>query len=106
MVAGVRIGSDGGNFEQSIPLGSVRLRLQHTTSRKSLTFVEGLPQQIDLRVALKSFRKAFYCNGYLVKDEATGMQRMVLTGDQRSEVMKYLKDHDIVPQDCIRVCGL
>lgn len=105
-MAGVQIGSDGGDFEQSIPLGSVRLRLQHKTSRKSLTCVEGLPQHIDLRVMLKSFRKAFYCNGYLVKDEDTGMQSMVLTGDQRSEVMKYLKDHDIVPIDCIRVFGL
>ena len=41
----------------------VHVRIQARTARKSLTLIEGMPQDIDLKKVLRYFKKAFqFCD--------------------------------------------
>ncbi len=50
----------------------VHLKFQQRTTRKCLTLVQGLPDDLDLKKILRSFKKAWCCNGTTVEDEEHG----------------------------------
>lgn len=83
----------------------VHVRFQKRNNKKCLTLIEGIPKDIDLKKVLRYFKKAFSCNGTIVSDPDTGDKIMQLTGDNRKEVERFLKEEFIVPESCVRVHG-
>mmetsp|Transcript_7578 Transcript_7578/g.14188 ORF Transcript_7578/g.14188 Transcript_7578/m.14188 type:complete len:107 (-) Transcript_7578:5205-5525(-) len=92
-------------FEDKQVQGFVHLRIQKRTNRKCLTIIEGMPRDIDLKKVLKHFKKTFSCNGTILKNEDTDEQVLQLTGDNRREVAAFLRDEQIVAEDCIKMYG-
>jgi translation initiation factor 1 len=83
----------------------VHVRIQKRTNKKCLTIIEGIPKDIDLKKVLRYFKKAFSCNGTIVSIEESDDKIIQLTGDNRKEVEKFLKEECIVPENCVRVHG-
>mmetsp|Transcript_26598 Transcript_26598/g.47796 ORF Transcript_26598/g.47796 Transcript_26598/m.47796 type:complete len:107 (+) Transcript_26598:6009-6329(+) len=92
-------------FEETKVQSFVHIRTQKRTNRKCLTIIEGMPRDIDLKKVLKYFKKTFSCNGTILKNEDTEESIMQLTGDNRREVAQFLKDEQIVGEDCIKLHG-
>lgn len=69
----------------------VHIRIQQRNGRKTLTTVQGVPNEYDPKKLLKYFKKEFACNGTLVEDEDLG-QVIQLQGDQRTNVSQMLID--------------
>jgi len=84
--------------------GYIHLRIQQRNGRKTLTTVQGLPKEYDLKRLLKAFKKDFACNGTLVEDEELGMV-IQLQGDQRIKVATFLVDEGISQKTNIKVHG-
>ena len=83
----------------------VHVRIQKRNNKKCLTLIEGMPKDIDLKKVLRYFKKAFSCNGTIVTNQETEEKIIQLTGDNRKEVEKFLKEEGIVPESCVRVHG-
>lgn len=50
----------------------VHLHFQQRTTRKCLTLVQGLPDDLDLKKILRAFKKAWCCNGTCVEHDEWG----------------------------------
>lgn len=83
---------------------SIHIRVQQRNGRKTLTTVQGLPQQLDQRKILKAFKKDFACNGNIVQDEEMG-EVIQLQGDHRHKVQQFLVEQQIATADKIKVHG-
>ncbi|CAO1616373.1 unnamed protein product [Parajaminaea phylloscopi] len=81
----------------------VHIRIQQRNGRKTLTTLQGLPKEYDLKKLLKAFKKEFACNGTLVDDEELG-QVIQLQGDQRQKISAFLIEEGI-PKGDLRVHG-
>ncbi|KAG7191428.1 Eukaryotic translation initiation factor eIF-1 [Scheffersomyces spartinae] len=73
----------------SQPTSYIHIRIQQRNGRKTLTTVQGVPQEYDLKKILKVLKKDFACNGNIVKDEELG-EVIQLQGDQRVKVSEFL----------------
>ncbi|KAF7777806.1 hypothetical protein Agabi119p4_3878 [Agaricus bisporus var. burnettii] len=71
----------------------IHIRIQQRNGRKTLTTLQGLPKQYDLKKLLKAFKKEFACNGTLVDDEKMG-QVIQLQGDQRAKISSFLIENE------------
>ena len=74
---------------KSSSISEVHLRIQQRTARKSITIVENLNPELDLKKILKFMRKKFSCNGNIEKDNKFG-KVIKLSGDQRENVKNFL----------------
>lgn len=54
--------------------GYVHIRIQQRNGRKTLTTVQGMPNDIDLEKLLKHFKKEFACSGHINHDEDMGQK--------------------------------
>jgi len=88
------------NFEQYDPFadtgdnadqtqGYVHVRIQQRNGRKTLTTVQGIPQEYDPKVILKTLKKDFATNGSIVKDKELG-EIIQFQGDQRKKIQDFL----------------
>lgn len=90
----------------------VDIRMRQRNGRKSVTTVENLPTDLDLKKILKAWKTAFSCNGSLQKrgdddddDEAACDVVIQLQGDQRLKVKEFLVHEGIVDKDAIKIHG-
>ncbi|XP_006458508.1 hypothetical protein AGABI2DRAFT_63635 [Agaricus bisporus var. bisporus H97] len=81
----------------------IHIRIQQRNGRKTLTTLQGLPKQYDLKKLLKAFKKEFACNGTLVDDEKMG-QVIQLQGDQRAKISSFLIENGL-EKSTIKVHG-
>eukprot|EP00834_Sanchytrium_tribonematis_P002504 NODE_78_length_23230_cov_1.644979.p12 type:complete len:117 gc:universal NODE_78_length_23230_cov_1.644979:13501-13851(+) len=89
-----------GLFEKHV----IHVRVQQRNGRKTLTTVQGLPEDLDQKKMVKYFKKEFACNGTIVKDE-DGMEIIQLSGDQRDKIKEFLMAQEICQSDEIKVHG-
>lgn len=82
----------------------VHIRIQQRNGRKSLTTVQGLPDEVDFKKVLKAFKKQFCCNGTVVEDPELG-KVIQLQGDQRKNVSQFLIDEGIVKKSIVKIHG-
>ncbi|TMW55920.1 hypothetical protein Poli38472_008568 [Pythium oligandrum] len=80
--------------ESGLGRGKVHVRVQQRNGRKSLTTVQGLADDLDIKRILKAFKKNFSCNGAIVKDDELG-EILQLSGDQRANIKEFLVDQEI-----------
>jgi len=82
----------------------VHIRIQQRNGRKTLTTVQGVPNEYDPKKLLKHFKKEFACNGTLVEDEELG-QVIQLQGDQRTKISAMLVEDVGLPRETIKIHG-
>jgi len=93
---------DFGNSSKSA--NYIHIRIQQRNGRKTLTTVQGLPQELDFKKVLKAFKKQFCCNGTIVEDPELG-NIIQLQGDQRNNVFQFLTDEGICKKSLIKIHG-
>lgn len=82
----------------------VHIRIQQRNGRKSITTVQGLDDDLDLKRICKAFKKMFSCNGAVVVDKEVG-EVIQLQGDQRVNVKNFLVEQEICEESRIQVHG-
>ncbi|KAL7007271.1 Eukaryotic translation initiation factor eIF-1 [Cystobasidiomycetes sp. EMM_F5] len=82
----------------------IHIRIQQRNGRKTVTTVQGIPDEYDPKKLLKHFKKEYACNGTLVEDEDLG-QVIQLQGDQRAKISQTLIEDVGLPKDTIKIHG-
>ena len=82
----------------------IHIRVQQRNGRKTITSVQGLPNDLDQKRILKAFKKEFACNGHVVDDEDLGTV-IQLQGDHRTKIFEFLVSNEIGQKDRIKVHG-
>ena len=73
----------------------VHLRIQKRGGRRCLTFIQGLPESVNVKSFTRNLRKTFNCNCTEI-DHPKYKKCIQLSGDQREVVKKILLDTKIV----------
>lgn len=84
--------------------GLVHIRIQQRNGRKTLTTIQGLAKDYDLRKIVRHCKKKFACNGTVVDHPEYG-QVLQLQGDQRTNICSMLVEGGLVKQDQLKVHG-
>ena len=95
--------ADNGDDESTIT-NYVHVRVQQRNGRKTLTTVQGIPFEFDLKRILKVLKRDFACNGHIVKDEDMG-EIIQLQGDQRSKICDFMLTQLGFKKNIIKVHG-
>jgi translation initiation factor 1 len=82
----------------------VHIRTQQRTTRKYITTVEGLAEDLDLARILKALKKTYNTNGAILKDEE-GREVLQLNGDQRKNVYEFFVKYKVCDKSEIKVHG-
>ncbi|OLY78899.1 Protein translation factor sui1 [Smittium mucronatum] len=96
--------ADTGETDAVESQGYIHIRIQQRNGRKTITSLQGLPEEFDQKRLLKAFKKVFACNGTIVDDEDLG-QVIQLQGDQRTNIRDFLVDEKIYKKEMIKVHG-
>ncbi|KAM0752497.1 eukaryotic translation initiation factor 1 [Meredithblackwellia eburnea MCA 4105] len=80
--------------KKSTTASHIHIRIQQRNGRKTITTLQGVPNEYDPKKLLKAFKKEFACNGSLVEDEDMG-QVIQLQGDQRTKIQQMLLEEGI-----------
>merc|ERR1712223_1653615 len=84
--------------------GLVHVRIQQRNGRKTLTTVQGLSKEYDLKKIVKMAKKEFACNGTIVEHPEYG-EVLQLQGDQREKICQMLVKCGLVKHDPLKVHG-
>ncbi len=76
-------------FEQE-----VHIHVIQRTTRKHMTIIRGLDEELNLKAVLKALKKEFCCNG-AIKEDNDGEKFVKLSGDQAQNVKKFLEREKI-----------
>lgn len=82
----------------------VDIRIQQRNGRKTITTIEGLPKEFDLKTIMKAFKKEFACNGTISTDPVYG-EIIQLNGDHRDKIASFLVDEEIAKREHIKIHG-
>ena len=91
---------DGEGVQDSI----VHIRIQQRNGRKTLTTVQGLSEEYDLKKIVRVCKKEFSCNGTVVEHPEYG-EVLQLQGDQRMKICGFLSEANLVKKDQLKVHG-
>ncbi|GAA5831422.1 hypothetical protein JCM11251_004020 [Rhodosporidiobolus azoricus] len=72
----------------------IHIRIQQRNGRKTITTLQGVPAEYDLKKLLKAFKKEFACNGSIEEHDEHG-KVIQLQGDQRQNIYEILVDEGI-----------
>ena len=75
----------------------IHLRLQKRGNKKFLTIVEGLDNDLDEVRICRHMRRAFNCNGAVLKSES-GEPILQFQGDQRQSIKEWLIAQEILTE--------
>jgi translation initiation factor 1 len=90
--------SNGGGDDQNVEIDQptiVHLRIQKRTGKKCLTFIQGLPESLDLKKFTQKLRKMFHCNCTFIEHPKIG-PCVQLSGDFREELKVLFVEDGIV----------
>jgi len=90
--------------EDGVQDGLVHIRIQQRNGRKTLTTVQGLSADYDLKRIVRACKKDFACNGTVVEHPEYG-EVLQLQGDQREKICLFLTKVGLVKADQIKVHG-
>ena len=82
----------------------VHIRFQQRTTRKCITIVQGLPDDLDSKKILRAFKKQWCCNGTVTEHKTWGTI-LQLQGDRRRDVQKFFVEEGIAAKDEIKMHG-
>merc|ERR1712062_923487 len=84
--------------------GYIHVRIQQRNGRKTLTTVQGLSSEFDLKKIVRVAKKEFACNGTVVEHPEYG-EVVQLQGDQREKICQMLVKCGLVKHDQLKVHG-
>lgn len=93
-------GSGGGSSSGNL----IHIRNQQRNGRKSVTTIQGLDKQFDLKKLVRALKKEYSCNGTVIEDPEYG-SIIQLQGDKRNDVKAFLEREGICTADQIRLHG-
>jgi len=96
------VGDYNDNNEEQVEDHVVQIMIEKRSARKSLTIVQGLSPEHDLKNIVKMAKKKFACNG-TVKEHFLYGVIIELQGDQRAEICKLLIKQGLVERDQLKV---
>ena len=73
--------------------------------RKKGTEVHGIPEDIDLQLLLKAWKKLFHCTCAIKIDPKTKEQFISLNGDHRTNIHDFLIQEGIGTKENIKMHG-
>ena len=82
----------------------VHIRFQQRTTRKCITIVQGLPDDLDSKKILRAFKKQWCCNGTVTEHKTWGTI-LQLQGDRRRDVQKFFVEEGIASKEEIKMHG-
>jgi len=82
----------------------VHIRIQQRNGRKTLTTVQGLSDEYDLKKIIKVCKRHFACNGTVVDHPEWG-EVIQFQGDQRDNISKFLLGVKLARQDQVKIHG-
>uniref|UniRef100_A0A0N4ZNP6 SUI1 domain-containing protein n=1 Tax=Parastrongyloides trichosuri TaxID=131310 RepID=A0A0N4ZNP6_PARTI len=80
------------------------IRIQQRTGRKTITTVQGIATEYDLKKIVRYLKKEYNCNGTIVEHPEYG-QVIQLSGDQRQYIKEFLCKVGIVKEENCKVHG-
>lgn len=84
--------------------GLVHIRIQQRSGRKTLTTVQGLSAEYDLKKIVRACKKEFACNGTVVEHAEYG-EVLQLQGDQRENICQWLTKSGLAKPEQLKVHG-
>ena len=82
----------------------IHIRIQQRNGRKTLTTVQGISADFDLKKIVRVVKKDFACNGTIVDHPEYG-EVIQLQGDQRTRISDFLKKTGLAREETIKVHG-
>jgi translation initiation factor 1 len=82
----------------------IHIRIQQRNGRKTLTTVQGISADYDLKKIVKACKKEFACNGTVVEHPEYG-EVIQLQGDQRNNISGFLQKIGIAKTSQLKVHG-
>jgi len=77
------------------PISRIEISLKQRNGKKSLTYISGLADDLDLKKIAKVLRKTFKTSGSVVKTKDNDGSAIQLAGDKRDEVKEFLVKYKI-----------
>lgn len=90
--------------DEGVQDGLVHIRIQQRNGRKTLTTVQGLATEYDLKKIVRAAKKEFACNGTVIEHPEYG-EVLQLQGDQRTNICALLTKYGLVKADQLKVHG-
>lgn len=90
--------------DDSVQDGLVHIRIQQRSGRKTLTTVQGLSAEYDLKKIVRACKKEFACNGTVIEHPEYG-EVLQLQGDQRENICQWLTKAGLAKSDQLKVHG-
>jgi len=90
--------------EEGVQDGFVHIRIQQRNGRKTLTTVQGLSSEYDLKKIVRVCKKEFACNGTVVEHPEYG-EVLQLQGDQRENICQWLTKTGLAKPQQLKVHG-
>lgn len=84
--------------------GIVHIRIQQRSGRKTLTTVQGLSSEYDLKKIVRACKKEFACNGTVIEHKEYG-EVLQLQGDQRENICQWLTKAGLAKSEQLKVHG-
>jgi len=84
--------------------GYIHIRIQQRNGRKTLTTVQGISSDYDLKKIVKTCKKEFACNGTVVEHPEYG-EVLQLQGDQRKRIGEFLVKVGLCKEEQLKVHG-
>lgn len=84
--------------------GLVHIRIQQRNGRKTLTTIQGLSKDYDLKKIVRACKKEFACNGTVIEHVEYG-EVLQLQGDQRENICQWLTKSGLAKSDQLKVHG-
>lgn len=100
----IDIETDIENEFRNLPKNLTHIFVNQRSSKKYITIIENLPEKIDHKSFLSTFNKKFNCGGSISKDDK-GNKVIVLQGNQKENVRKFLIEKNIKKDDEIHIHG-
>jgi len=88
--------------ESGVQDGLVHIRIQQRNGRKTLTTIQGLSTEYDLKKIVRACKKEFACNGTVIEHPEYG-EVLQLQGDQRTKICGWLTKTGLVRSDQLKV---
>ncbi|KAF2362938.1 Eukaryotic translation initiation factor SUI1 [Trinorchestia longiramus] len=96
--------ADAAGRDEGVQDGLVHIRIQQRNGRKTLTTVQGLSADYDLKKIVRACKKEFACNGTVVEHPEYG-EVLQMQGDQRENICQFLTKVGLVKSEQIKVHG-
>jgi len=96
--------ADAAGGKDDVQEALVHIRIQQRNGRKTLTTVQGLSAEYDLKKIVRACKKEFACNGTVVEHAEYG-EVLQLQGDQRENICQFLTKVGLVNTEQIKVHG-